>query len=1067
MTGSSSYPRLLPLLACRSPCQLYDAAGLRVLPPTASAARARSIISHFHTPAHAHSHFHTHAYAHARDVQPRPTLPRISALTLPSLGSTQSRGKKTKSSVRLDDLPQGLVSAEPLPDVQDDGGPAYPTVVLQARRNMQKFENCILLTRVGGFYELYFEHAEEYGPLLNLKVAQKKTNAGPVSMAGFPFFQLERFLKTLVLDFNCYVAVAEEFPNDPSDKVKSGGLMHDRRVTRVITPGTLIDENFIDPYANNYVLAIHTDHEARYSATDEGSDPSSTPIGLAWLDISTGQFYTQAATVASLSSILSRVGPREVVVDEVLESRRDHQLFSVLAEDKHLITFAPRGDFLPVSEWGPMLESEISPHTLANFTVNEAQAGSLLLQYVKDRLQGMSMKLQPPLRHENLAVLAMDKNTMRALEIKQTIKDSAFRGSLLHAVRRTVTKGGARLLNSWLSAPSTCLDTIQARQDLVEYFVQNEDQRDEIIVLLRRSHDSQRLVQKFAFGRGDADDLIGLANTIRAVQDVFNVLTNTKDARWKGSQQLSGASKSNLDVDVGSPGQPASCFTSLISRIKLEEPVKLADRIRRSIDEEGLVQQHQIQDEEASQLLSLAEDVAAAEGTQGDVASLPKGSKKKKPTSIRDHYADDNMTFVMKPEASPGLQELHAKFANLLREKSEMVDTLRERLGVSSLTLRWTPNLGHICHVKGKDVRATGVTDHAAVSSSRSTRTFYVPEWTTLGQRIHQTRFEIGAEEGRIFAELRADVVANLVKLRHNASVLDELDVTTSFARLAIEQGLTRPVLNNSTAHTIIGGRHPTVEGGLREQGRSFTRNDCLVGHTTNPTATSTTVTPDSDAEQDSSISPLESPAYSSEGRLWLITGPNMAGKSTYLRQNALITILAQAGCYVPASHATLGIVDAVFSRVGSADNLYRDQSTFMVEMLETGQILRNATPRSFVIMDEIGRGTTPEDGEAVAFACLHHLATVNKCRTLFATHFHGLADLVRERGLHVSSSEETGAVEMYCTDVEEDGAGGFVYVHKLRKGVNRHSHALKVARLAGLPDATIAVAQEILRKNH
>ncbi|KAI1312564.1 muts domain V [Xylaria venustula] len=994
--------------------------------------------------------------------------------TVSTPGSTQYRSKKTKSSCKLDDLPQGLVSAEPLPDVQDDGGPAYPTVVLQARRNMQKFENCILLTRVGGFYELYFEHAEEYGPLLNLKVAQKKTNAGPVPMAGFPFFQLERILKILVLDFNCYVAVAEEFPNDPSDKVKSGGLMHDRRVTRVITPGTLIDENFIDPYANNYVLAIHTEHEACRSLADDGPDPPSSPIGLAWLDISTGQFYTEASSVASLSSVLSRVGPREIVVDELLESQRDHQLFSVLAEDKHLITFAPRGDFLPLSEWGPMLESDIPLQTLASFTTSEAQAGSLLLQYVKDRLQGMSMKLQPPMRHENLAVLAIDKNTMRALEIKQTIKDGGFRGSLLHAVRRTVTKGGARLLDSWLSAPSTCLDTIQARQDLVEYFIQNEDQRDEIVVLLRRSHDSQRLVQKFAFGRGDADDLIGLANTIRAVQDIVRTLTRTTEVGGTTSFEPSRGNIRTPDVNIAPPAQPVPCLASLLSRIKLEEPVKLADRIRMSIDEEGLVQQHQEEDNEANQLLGLAQDVIAVEGTQRDAASLPKGStKKKQPVSIRDYYADDNMAFVMKPEASSGLQELHAKLTGLLQEKVEMATTLRERLGAPSLTLKWTPNLGHICHVKGKDVRATGVTGYAAVSSSRSTRTFHVAEWTGLGQRIHQTRFEIGTEEARIFSDLRADVVANLVKLRRNASVLDELDVTTSFALLAIEKGLTRPVLNNSTAHTIIGGRHPTVEGGLREQGRTFTRNDCLVGHATNPASTTSHVASvDSNITGQGSNGPSSDRlGHTSEGRLWLITGPNMAGKSTYLRQNALITILAQAGCYVPASHATLGVVDAVFSRVGSADNLYRDQSTFMVEMLETAQILRNATPRSFVIMDEIGRGTTPEDGEAVAYACLHHLATVNRSRTLFATHFHGLADLVHEHGLHVSSSNSegggTGTVEMYCTDVEEDGAGGFVYVHKLRKGVNRQSHALKVARLAGLPESIIAVAQAILRTRH
>ncbi|KAI1263115.1 muts domain V [Xylariaceae sp. FL1019] len=991
--------------------------------------------------------------SHARDARLRPSLSRPTfhhALTSRSPSSplpaaSQTRGKKTKSSIKLAELPQGLITAAPLPDIQDDAGPAYPTVVLQARRNMQKFENCVLLTRVGGFYELYFQHAEEYGPLLNLKVAQKKTNAGPVPMAGFPFFQLERFLKTLVLDLNCYVAVAEEFPNDPGDKVKSGGLMHDRRVTRVITPGTLIDENFIDPYANNYVLAIHVNHESppapitglaehNHGVSDascKGSNTSSTPIGLAWLDISTGQFYTQATSIDSLSSILSRVGPREIVVDELLETRKDHQVFSVLAEDKHLTTFASEEVRLPISEWGPMLESAIPVQTVAEFTPEESRAGSLLLQYVKSRLQNVNMKLQPPQRYENMSVLGIDKNTMRALEIKQTIKDGTFRGSLLHAVRRTVTKGGARLLNSWLSAPSTDLNTIQGRQDLVEYFIQHEDIRDDIVLLLRRSHDSQRLVQKFAFGRGDADDLVGLANTIRAAQDIVDLLTKSSKVISKPNTESTPESQLN------------ACFQTLLSRIRLEEPMQLADRIWMSIDEEGITQQHQNEDSETNQILAMAEDVVAVEGTQTDADSLPK-SKRKKTTSIREVYAEDNMAFIMKPQASEGLQELHTKLSSLLKEKDELADSLREELGAQTLTLRWTPNLGHICHVKGKDIRAAGVTSQAAVSSSRSTRAFHTAEWTALGRRIHQTRFEIGTEETRIFAELRASVVANLVKLRRNASVLDELDVTTSFARLAVEEGLTRPVLNSTTAHTIIGGRHPTVEGGLREQGRNFTRNDCLVGHAT------------TQADGDSKNTP------SSEGRLWLITGPNMAGKSTYLRQNALITILAQAGCYVPASHATLGIVDAVFSRVGSADNLYRDQSTFMVEMLETAAILRSATPRSFVIMDEIGRGTTPEDGEAVAFACLHHLATINRCRALFATHFHGLADRVRERGLHVGAGS-TGPVEMYCTDVEEDGKGGFVYVHKLRKGVNRQSHALKVASLAGLPNAAITVAKEII----
>ncbi|KAI2467717.1 muts domain V-domain-containing protein [Annulohypoxylon bovei var. microspora] len=1003
----------------------------------------------------------------------------------------QVRGKKTRSSVRLEDLPQGPIKMDvppPPPPPAEDEGPAYPTVVLQARRNMQKFENCVLLTRVGGFYELYFDHAEEYGPMLNLKVAHKKTTAGPVPMAGFPFFQLDRFLKTLVIDLNSYVAIAEEFPNDPGDKIKSNGLMHDRRVTRVITPGTLIDENFIDPYANNYVMAVHINHQEDNASGPDDPNTSdngiieteglaalqanATPIGLAWIDISTGQFYTQSTTVTSLGSILSRVGPREVVVDEVFESQSDHQIFSVLAEDKYLITFAPHGEQLPLSEWTPMLESDIPVQTAQGFVPDEIQAGSLLLQYVRDRLQGLSMKLQPPLRYENMSVMTIDKSTMRSLEIKQTIRDGTFRGSLLHAIRRTVTKGGARLLNTWLSAPSTSLETIKARQDLVEYFIQHPDLRDEIVLLLRRSHDSQRLVQKFALGRGDPDDLIALANTIQATQDIVSLLEASKEESTTTDEVDNLPTEEQQTSDSG-----ASCFTSLLSRIKLKEPANLADRIQNSIDEEGLVQQHRNEDSEASQLISLAEDVVASEGAQGAESALPKITKKKRQAaSIRDHYSDDNTTFVMKPDASPGLRSLHAKLSTLLEEKHTLGEELRERFGAASLTLRWTPNLGHVCHVKGaKDLRKLDADDDskamAVVSSSRSTRAFHAPEWTALGRRIHQTRFEVGVEEQRLFAVLRALVVANLVKLRRNAAVLDELDVAASFARLAAENGWTRPILHDTTAtstinsttttttaststaagtataqHIVIGGRHPTVEAGLREQGRSFTKNDCLL--------------------DTHSPSPSSPPTLTPHGRLHLITGPNMAGKSTYLRQNALLVILSQVGSWVPASYASLPVTDAVFSRVGSADNLFADQSTFMVEMLETAAILRAATPRSFVIMDEIGRGTTPEDGSAVAFAALHHLVMINRCRALFATHYHGLADLVAERDMRVGQGGG-GTVETYCTDVQEDGAGGFVYVHRLRKGVNRQSHALKVARLAGLPEAAITVAKEVLEESN
>ncbi|KAI5210705.1 hypothetical protein E4T39_00181 [Aureobasidium subglaciale] len=233
----------------------------------------------------------------------------------------------------------------------------------------------------------------------------------------------------------------------------------------------------------------------------------------------------------------------------------------------------------------------------------------------------------------------------------------------------------------------------------------------------------------------------------------------------------------------------------------------------------------------------------------------------------------------------------------------------------NTLILKWTPQLGHFCHVKGKDVRAE-VPDARNVSSTKNTRAFYLPEWTHLGSRLEDLKTRIRTEEQRVLNDLRKRVIENLVKLRRNASVLDELDVGCSSATMAAERNLVRPVLHSGTTHNIIGGRHPMVDVGLQAQGRLFTANDCVVG---------------------------------GNQSILLITGPNMAGKSTYLRQNALITILAQTGCFVPADYAEIGLVDKIFSRVGSADNLYNHQSTFMVEMLEVADILNQATPHSFV----------------------------------------------------------------------------------------------------------------------
>ncbi|CAG8961028.1 hypothetical protein HYFRA_00002569 [Hymenoscyphus fraxineus] len=910
----------------------------------------------------------------------------------------QNRGAKRSSTANLLDieLPQGVIPLDPLP--LEEATQTLPTVLLQAKNNIRKFQNCVLLTRVGGFYELYFEHADEFGPLLNLKVGRKKVGKAPnhqyVSMAGFPFFQLDRYLKILVQDLNRYVAIAEETKNDAEEKSKAGGLMNDRKVERIITPGTLIDEDFMNPFTNNYVLAVHFDEELE---TLEGDlDGSSSLVGLAWLDLSTGHFFTQSTNLTALSSFIARIGPREIVLDEELKNSKNPELLKILDEDRQLVAFTQLSGIRPMKEWTPMLESAIPPSVADTFSSEEIAAGSTVLQYVEARLQGSNTKLQPPTRQ--LDVMGIDKNTMRALEIKKTIHDDLFTGSLLHTVRKTVTKGGARLLDSWLSSPSTSLSIINSRLDLVTYMIKDSLLRERITLLLRRSHDSHRILQKFAFGRGDPDDLLALADTIQATKELISLLI----------QEMTTSEE--------------ECIVSLASRMILKGPSALAKRIRAAIDEEGVVQQHILDNEKAETMQALAQEIVSSEGSQDDANSLLR--KRKKPTSIREHYSDDGEAWIMRPGASPTLERLHQELITLTNEKTTLGDNLRERFQAPSLTLRFSPGLGHICHIRGKDVQRNFV-EGTRVSSSKSTTSFHHPQWTDLGARLDKTRDCIRSEEQRVFRNLRELVIHNIVKLRKNAEVLDELDIGTSFAILAIEKNWTRPMLNGSSTNKIVGGRHPTVEGGLEEEGRTFTTNDCFVG----------------DVQ-----------------RTWLITGPNMAGKSTFLRQNALIIILAQVGSYVPAEYAELGVVDQIFSRVGSADNLYRDQSTFMVEMLETADILKHSTSRSFVIMDEIGRGTTPTDGVAVAFACLHHLYHINKCRTLFATHFHDLADMAIAGGME--------GVGFYCTDVQEDEVGeGFRYVHKLREGVNRSSHALKVARLAGLPEEAITVAKAVLEK--
>ncbi|KAG9188911.1 hypothetical protein G6011_07616 [Alternaria panax] len=898
---------------------------------------------------------------------------------------------------------------------------------------MLKFSHCVLVTRVGSFYELYFEHADEFAPLLNIKKSKRKIPKGSkmpaISMAGFPAYQLDKYLKILVQDLNKHVAISDEYLNDSPTRAK-GEPLYTRRVSRIVTPGTLIDEHFMDPWENNYLLSIHVSPEVltQEKAIKESPGSSSvssvlnlprTEVGLAWIDLSSGDFLTQTTDIASLPSAVARIKPREIVLDSVFQEKDHSRIVSIMQEDGHIITFQePSETPLTVNDWIPMLEDVVDDFDTANFTPGEVAAGGSLLHYVKHQLLGSRTRLRAPVRHQAEEYMSIDKNSLRALEIRATIREGTYEGSLLHALKKTVTKSGTRLLSQRLSAPSMSLSTINDRLDLVEEMIQYPQLRQDVISLLEQTFDSLRLVTKFTYGRGDADDLVELSKTILTTSHIVEVLHEHVTSRI------------SIPVDPASATSEyrrRQCVSILERRFDLVQPLELANSIQHAIDEEGLSEYHRMESEEAEGMSDLAQDVVGREAGAEDLKELPQRIQPKLKTMTGSFkLATDGRedVHIMKRTASPTLEHLHENLDKMVKEKSQLEQGMRHKMATDSLTLKWTPNLAHIAHVKGKDAARTTAFYPTSLSSSKSTRSFQIPEWTTLGAQMDETRFRIRTEEQRVLTSLREDVVKNLVKLRRNAAILDDLDVACAFAILAIEKNFIRPMLSAEPAHNIVGGRHPVVEASLVSQGRSFAPNDCH-------------------------LNPSE--------RIWLITGPNMAGKSTYLRQNALISILAQTGSFVPASYAQIGLVDKIFSRVGSADNLYLDQSTFMVEMLETAQILKEATPRSFVIMDEVGRGTTPEDGVAVGFACLHHLYHVNASRVLFATHFHTLADMTEGEGWE--------ALSCWCNDVEEegDGSGRWAYVHRLRRGVNRESHALKVARVAGMPEDAIKVAAKVL----
>ncbi|ODV97416.1 hypothetical protein PACTADRAFT_55941, partial [Pachysolen tannophilus NRRL Y-2460] len=872
---------------------------------------------------------------------------------------------------------------------------------------MDRHKEHVVLTRVGKFYELYFEHAEKYAPQLNIKVAVRNfKSVGNFAFAGFPEMMLDKYLKILVNDLGYSVAISEQFVDDSNLEHQRNKIY--RRVARIVTPGTLIDEALRNFQKNNFLLSISFPENPFKTVANPDMK-----IGLAWTDIALGDFYVQESSLKNLMTDISRIKPSEMLMEEYLanENLQSGKWYPELTEFRR---YYVRYQNLPskrksISSFYDMFNdnSKSLDRCFQELTQKEISASISILYYIQENLPHTDPNLALPERQLPSVLMQIDPRTVEALELHKTIRDDKKTGSLISALKRTVTASGTRLLSQWVSAPSTQTNEIRRRQKLVELFAKKTFLRADVISKLKKSSDITRIIQRLSLGKVDGFDLVALARSLIIVEDI-------KQSFIKQSGETKAAAKV-LDPLIAS-------FVS---------PIELANRILDLIDEDALIRRMKRteKEEEAEIELGIKE------------SSVPD-----------DNHELNEQEWIVRKNASELLRRIHDEYEHLLDEKNKLLNNYNvkfvEELGCRSVKMEFHKLYGYVVSVSGsiKSLNQIEATKNftLATSSTKSVKYYHCEKWKRIGTDIQSHVERIRNEEDVITSKLRKEILNSTFEIRNVAHVLDYIDVTSSFATLACEKNLVCPKLTTGTELKIVGGRHLVVEDGLNENSQLFTSNDCSVGC-------------------DNKI-------------LWIISGPNMGGKSTFLRQNALIVIMAQIGSFVPADEATIGIVDKVFSRVGAADDLYRDLSTFMVEMVETSFILKNATKKSLAILDEVGRGTSGKEGLAISYSTLLYLLKVNNCRTLFATHFGmELSQLITKLDDKEKFLEK---IAFYCTTIDnvikDDNTSegqvlvngsNFIFNHKLQKGISSKSYAIEVAQMAGFPYDAVTTASDALQK--
>ncbi len=783
----------------------------------------------------------------------------------------------------------------------------------------------LLFYRMGDFYEMFFDDAVAASAALDIALTKRGTHQGePIPMCGVPVHSAESYLLTLIRK-GFRVAIAEQM-EDPAEAKKRGAKsVVARDVVRLVTPGTLTEESLLEARRHNFLAAWA-------QVRDDAA--------LAWVDISTGEFRVMPCPLNRLAPELARHAPRELLVAEGTDLR------DLARETGAALTGRPAASFDSTAGTRRLcaLYQIETLDGFGSFTRAELAAMGAIADYLELTQKGRLPLIRKPQRESAGGAMQIDAATRRNLELTQALSGGR-EGSLLAAIDRTVTAGGARLLERRISAPSRNLTEIHARQDAVTHLVEDSRLTADLRDALSRAPDMDRALSRLALERGGPRDL----GAIRA-----------------GLTQAIGIAALLDDADVAVLDAAARDLTGHDDLIDLLDDALVAEPPLLARDGGFVAAGH---DPELDETRALRDE------GRGVIARMQ-----------ADYIAQT------------GVQSLKIKHNNVLGYFIETTATHAERMLAPPLN-------------------ETFIHRQTTANQIRFT-TVKLSELETRILNAGNRALEI--EKG-IFARLVQSVLDRAGPIGQAARALAEIDVSAGFADLANGEGWSRPQVDDSRAFDIEGGRHPVVERALKRAGQTFVANDCA-------------------------LTAGDTPA------IWLLTGPNMAGKSTFLRQNAIIAILAQAGGYVPARRAHIGLVSQLFSRVGAADDLARGRSTFMVEMVETAAILNQADDHALVILDEIGRGTATWDGLSIAWAVMEHLHGVNRCRALFATHYHEMTAL----------SARLDGVENATVAVRE-WDGEVIFLHEVRKGAADRSYGVQVARLAGLPPMVVDRAREIL----